>query len=1516
MSLRLLPFLCAFALVACSTDVTRNNPLDPSGTGPKDPGHLAGRVFVQGAASQAGYVVHVRDAAGGEVAAPVTGTDGSFITGTIAPGTYDVTVDVPDTNTPITQAGVVVLPGETTSLGLLTALLVPPDGVVVGKVVLSSTAETPAGIRVVLSRTVAGTTQSWAQFTDGGGAYQFEQVAVGAYEVRADRQSFTPDLATVTVQKSVRSTAPVRDLTLYPASAVVQVSVAAGTGTLIGAPFTKTRSVRLVMLAFGGVNEMRYSEQADFVEGGKAVPFSPYLAGVPLTLSAGEGPKTVYAQFRVVDATSQEEKLRTETYATTIVYDATPPELLTFDLAPDAVTSGGLRYLSKDADPTSVPLSLVVLDELSHLAGVKVVVEGADPTTVPYTVVSSAGASATYASTVSVSLADGAKQVAVQLVDAAGNESALFTTSISVDRTPPTASLALVGGATLVRSPNVALAITAFDNAVLQGMMLSSSATFTNATIVPVTSAASWQVENPTLDETKHVYLRVFDEVGNHTDTEVAFGLDTTPPTAPRIATAAASRINATSVQVSIVASSSDAHFDQYEVRSTASPAWTAAGAAGPFTFALAPDSSNFLQVRGRDLVGNVSDPDSLTIIEDSTPPAAPSSLTVIERSGTVTLSWARPPDNDVGGYKVYYGPIGGGAPASYTGRFANEGPSPINVGNTTTVTLTGLVDFNSFYVAVSAYDTTQQPGPNEGPLAPSSGQEVMPRAVAISAAGSISLSNVQSVRVEKGYAYLAGATNFYVVDVSNPASPVQVGSLTTGNYPSLELYDGHAYLWNPTAAGAGILVVDVRKPASPVIVSSGKDAGQFFGPNGDLCLTKPCTTYIEGLGFARDYFRFADGYVSIRYDNDPVCTQYPQTGASGNDGTNRAFRLVKFRVDASNTASNGALVLDTSAANNWFTCAHEATAYNEDHVGLAVTPRRVYLASIYDGVYAYKRGVGADAWTNPASNTTYGTVGVGQCHTVDPTLTNNLDWKIIEYCWNATTQKGCPDCVRGFNLPNVGMGTASYTSLVDSGDYLYLSAGNHGIEIIDTTQAPNTGVSPNVENAALAVGARFDGGSYGRLRVNGPWLYAANNAYGDNAVWVYDISNRASPKLAGSYFAPNGCVTQDIDIEGAMVYRACWGKLEIARASRGEAFTPLYTMTQGGFGTALAGTVTGTVGSWVTSWFGMFSAYDLHSTSAPTLFGTDNFQNQRTCLSCGASLLRYTFAGYETSDRFGYFFGKYEQNGPYDPAEFVRDPYLHVVSLGAIGSITEQGSAWNPAVTHIAQLPVGSTTSGAPSINLPQDVAIQGRWAYVTGQAVSGSTLTYAGSLLGKVFVGGPESTGVLPGSWTSWVDPTNQDGYRVTTWQRFAAVISGVDQSKVYFYDTCANAACNPSPMLAGAAYSASSPRGDVFAYGRYLFLGSMYVGSANLTGAGLGAKAVGKRNFELGVWTRSPALIDAVLDEFNALWEGRHCPSCRRRDVCPVPLEEPALHGGGAANRNAGTAARLPSPRPRGL
>ncbi|MGC4031494.1 MAG: phospholipase D family protein [Tepidisphaeraceae bacterium] len=69
-------------------------------------------------------------------------------------------------------------------------------------------------------------------------------------------------------------------------------------------------------------------------------------------------------------------------------------------------------------------------------------------------------------------------------------------------------------------------------------------------------------------------------------------------------------------------------------------------------------------------------------------------------------------------------------------------------------------------------------------------------------------------------------------------------------------------------------------------------------------------------------------------------------------------------------------------------------------------------------------------------------------------------------------------------------------------------------------------------------------------------------------------------------------------------------------------------------------------------------------------------------------------------------------------------------------------------------------------------------------------------------------------------------------------------------------------------------------------------VYLGSANLTGAGLGAKGDTRRNFEMGVLTAKPEFVDRVMAEFNDLWEGRHCKGCGRRDVCPVPLEEPEL------------------------
>jgi phosphatidylserine/phosphatidylglycerophosphate/cardiolipin synthase-like enzyme len=64
-------------------------------------------------------------------------------------------------------------------------------------------------------------------------------------------------------------------------------------------------------------------------------------------------------------------------------------------------------------------------------------------------------------------------------------------------------------------------------------------------------------------------------------------------------------------------------------------------------------------------------------------------------------------------------------------------------------------------------------------------------------------------------------------------------------------------------------------------------------------------------------------------------------------------------------------------------------------------------------------------------------------------------------------------------------------------------------------------------------------------------------------------------------------------------------------------------------------------------------------------------------------------------------------------------------------------------------------------------------------------------------------------------------------------------------------------------------------------------LYVGSANLTGAGLGAKHADARNFELGIVTEDFDTIDRVTALFDSVWSGQACRSCRLYDACPDPI-----------------------------
>ena len=63
--------------------------------------------------------------------------------------------------------------------------------------------------------------------------------------------------------------------------------------------------------------------------------------------------------------------------------------------------------------------------------------------------------------------------------------------------------------------------------------------------------------------------------------------------------------------------------------------------------------------------------------------------------------------------------------------------------------------------------------------------------------------------------------------------------------------------------------------------------------------------------------------------------------------------------------------------------------------------------------------------------------------------------------------------------------------------------------------------------------------------------------------------------------------------------------------------------------------------------------------------------------------------------------------------------------------------------------------------------------------------------------------------------------------------------------------------------------------------------YWGSANFTGAGLGARSEGKRNLEIGSVTEDPQVVAEVEALFDNFWVGEHCDDCRLRERCPDPI-----------------------------
>ena len=52
-------------------------------------------------------------------------------------------------------------------------------------------------------------------------------------------------------------------------------------------------------------------------------------------------------------------------------------------------------------------------------------------------------------------------------------------------------------------------------------------------------------------------------------------------------------------------------------------------------------------------------------------------------------------------------------------------------------------------------------------------------------------------------------------------------------------------------------------------------------------------------------------------------------------------------------------------------------------------------------------------------------------------------------------------------------------------------------------------------------------------------------------------------------------------------------------------------------------------------------------------------------------------------------------------------------------------------------------------------------------------------------------------------------------------------------------------------------------------------------------MGMKSPNRRNFEAGILTDEPELVEAAMEEFDKVWRGEMCKKCQRKQYCGDPI-----------------------------
>jgi len=350
-------------------------------------------------------------------------------------------------------------------------------------------------------------------------------------------------------------------------------------------------------------------------------------------------------------------------------------------------------------------------------------------------------------------------------------------------------------------------------------------------------------------------------------------------------------------------------------------------------------------------------------------------------------------------------------------------------------------------------------------------------------------LSFATDVRVSGSFAYVADAHGLYVIDVSNPGSPTIVGTLNTPK-PGRGLAVSGSYVYF-CAGDAGLFLIDISNPATPILVSSVNI------PAGDVALSGSYAFVARFLGLTVVDVSNPE-LLTIAADLDMPDYIY-------------ALDIAVSGVQAYMVDLDGFQVIDIS---NPLTPVLQGSVITTNQTrAIAISGNLAYLAETDLGVQVFDV-------TNPLS----------------PTLINGLDTSgeahgiqvSGSYAYVADFTGGL-SIIAVTNLGPLLIGSVTVPGSAQDvavlGTHAYIAASWEGLQVVNVSNP----ASPSIEGSLTL-------GTGTAVAASGSYVYVATPA-----IRIVDVSNPASPTDIG--FAGYG---NDVAIVGTRLYVAYNNSLQI----------------------------------------------------------------------------------------------------------------------------------------------------------------------------------------------------------------------------------------------------------------------------------------------------------------------------------------------------------------------------------